>query len=320
MSMRPPAARMLALPENRSAFAALQATLAGLASDATTSAPQLLYVFGSSGSGKTCLIQTLTDELAALGKNATVVAARDFAECEALIERDLVIVEDLQQLPPRQAEALIHVLDERQRCDLPTVVTALQGPSELQHRGELYSRRLTSRLAGSLVVELQPLQAASRRRLLERFAKDAHLAVAADVLDWLAQQLVTGGRQLAGAIRQLKTLQALQKKPLSVENVRNRFETMHLTAERITDAVCQYYDVKPRQVLSARRSREVLLPRQLSMYLTRQLTNCSLERIGACFGGRDHKTVLHACQKMAQAVRSDAALAGVIRQLQASLA
>jgi chromosomal replication initiator protein len=92
------------------------------------------------------------------------------------------------------------------------------------------------------------------------------------------------------------------------------------TMERIVQRVGNYFRVEPRQLCSDRRSRQVMLPRQVSMYLARQLTGLSLEQIGAYFGGRDHSTVLHACRKVEQALTDDAGLEGAVRRLHADLA
>src|SRR4029077_16737249 len=91
------------------------------------------------------------------------------------------------------------------------------------------------------------------------------------------------------------------------------------TVERIAQRVGRYFQVEPRQMCSRRRSRQVLLPRQVGMYLARQLTGMSLEQIGAYFGGRDHSTVLHAGGKVDQILAHVAVRSGTVRQLQAEL-
>jgi chromosomal replication initiator protein len=93
-----------------------------------------------------------------------------------------------------------------------------------------------------------------------------------------------------------------------------------VTVERIAQRVGGYFRVVPRQLQSRRRYRNILVPRQVGMYLARQLTGLSLGQIGAYFGGRDHATVLHACRKVEQAITEDAALSGAVRQLHADLA
>ena len=144
------------------------------------------------------------------------------------------------------------------------------------------------------------------------------------MLDWLADHLTGGGRQLDGAIRQLKALQRLQAKPLRLADIRAHFDaqidTQAPSVKRITDQVSGYFQVAPKHLLSARRSHDVLLPRQVSMYLARQLTRLSLEQIGKFFGGRDHKTVQHACKKVEAAMKADALLCGAVRQIHAELA
>jgi len=89
--------------------------------------------------------------------------------------------------------------------------------------------------------------------------------------------------------------------------------------ERIAWRVSRYYQVPARQLQSRRRYRNILLPRQVSMYLARRLTGLSLEQIGAYFGGRDHSTVLHACRKVEDAIDVDAGLSGAVRQIHAEL-
>src|SRR5207247_6729799 len=92
------------------------------------------------------------------------------------------------------------------------------------------------------------------------------------------------------------------------------------TVERIAQRVGRHFRLDPRQLQARDRSRNVLLPRQVGMYLARQLTPLSLQQIGAYFGGRDHSTVLHACRKVEQALTQDVTLSGAVRQLHADLA
>ncbi|MSQ96889.1 MAG: AAA family ATPase [Gemmataceae bacterium] len=327
MPIRPALARLLATPENRSALSALQDVVAAVMENTADKLPNPLYLFGPSGTGKTHLVQAVAAELTKLEIEVCTFSANDFAAKDDFTdarETDLWIVEDLQHLPARFENTLIDLIDARRVHGLPTICTALQGPSVLRHRGASLPHRLTNRLAGGLVVALEPMQTASRRRLLEALAHQARQSVSPEILDWLAEHLIGGGRQLAGAVRQMKTLAALQRKPLTLADVRAHFraevEAKAPTVQRITARVSAYYQVKPKLVFSARRSHDVLVPRQLSMYLSRQLTHLSLEKIGVFFGGRDHKTVQHACNKIECAMKSNAALSSIVRQLRAELA
>jgi chromosomal replication initiator protein len=149
------------------------------------------------------------------------------------------------------------------------------------------------------------------------------LSLADEILNWLAVSL-TGARQLEGALHRIEALQKLGQRPLTLAELQAHFaaerEASQPTVERIVRRVSDYFRVEPRQLGSVRRSRGLLIARQVSMYLARQLTPLSLQQIGACFGGRDHTTVLHACRKVEHAMQSDTRLAGAVRQMHAELA
>ena len=239
-------------------------------------------------------------------------------------ECDLLILEDLQHLPLPASETMVRIIDHRQAHQLPMVFTATMGPRHLAHRGVRFPARLTSRLAAGLVVGLEPLKIASRQRFLDELAQRTQLALPREIVHWLARNLTGGGRQLEGAVTQLETLNKVGRRPLDLKNVTAHFsvqvDAIRPSVERITTRVGGYFQIEPRQLQSRRRHHNVVLPRQISMYLARQLTALSLEQIGAYFGGRDHTTVLHACRKVEQAMKKDAVLSGAVRQIHAELA
>jgi chromosomal replication initiator protein len=174
------------------------------------------------------------------------------------------------------------------------------------------------------VVHLTPLGMAGRLALLKDQAQRRQLAVGHDVLAWLAEHLTGGGRQLEGALTRLEMLARVQKRPLDVAAVADHFREQvaasRPTVERIAERVSGYFQVRPQELQSRRRYRNVLLPRQVGMYLARRLTSLSLQQIGAYFGGWDHSTVRHACKKVETALAHDAVLSGAVRQLHADLA
>jgi chromosomal replication initiator protein len=228
-------------------------------------------------------------------------------------------VEDLQHLPADAEEALVQVFDYRLGRQAQMVFTSTAGPRQL---GKL-SPRLVSRLGSGLLAGLEPYQAASRLVLLQDKAQHRQLAVSGDILTWLADHLNGGGRQLDGALLQLETLARLHPcldLATAVDYFRDQAYASRPTIDRITQQVGGYFRVQPGQLRSQRRTRQLSLPRQVGMYLTRQLTGLSLEQIGTYFGGRDHSTVLHACQKVEQVLACDATFSGAVRQLHAELA
>jgi len=148
--------------------------------------------------------------------------------------------------------------------------------------------------------------------------------VDAPVTAWLADHIASSARQLEGAVARLETLIRLHNGTPDLQTIAGHFQTdaeaHRPTVERIAQRVGRYFQVEPRQLQSRQRSPGTLLPRQVGMYLARQLTELSLQQIGAYFGGRDHSTVLHACRKVAQALERDVTLCGAVRQLHADLA
>jgi chromosomal replication initiator protein len=317
------------LPENRSAFAAIAELGHGLQLNADCLTP--IFVHGPAGCGKSRLLSALAEELTALSvctlsANAfPLLWQEDTQAAERLAEArdcDLLIIEDLQHLPARAVVSFGQLFDERLRRRLPMVFTACDGPAQLRQRAEMLPARLATRLASGLVVSMAPLQTQSRRVLLRAFADRCGMSLPDELLDWMAQAL-TGSRQLEGALHQIRALEALQRRRLKMSEVKAHFEVAldgsRPTVERIVGRVSDYFRVEHRQLLSARRDRALLMARHVSMYLARQLTRLSLQQIGACFGGRDHTTVLHACRKVEKVMKTDAKLAGVVRQLQAEL-
>lgn len=316
-------APVLVLPENRAAFDALERLLLGLNAETDASLPSLVYLHGPTGTGKTTLIDFFRTEADDLGLDVLVLSANALADVETLPDADVLVIEDLQHLPDRATQTMIALLEERQRCGLPMFVTADRGPANLTHRGQALPNRLTNRLIAGLVVALKPLQPSSRRRLLGAFADAEQITIADEILDWLAKNLTAGGRQLHAAVRQLAALQRLQAKPLRLPDVKAHFraqvEAQTTSVERIAERVSTCFRVSMKQMRSPARAKEIVLPRQVSMYLVRQLTGMTLENIGKYFGGRDHKTVLYACDKIEAVLKSDIALSSTIGQLEAEL-
>ncbi len=326
-------AQFVAVPENRPALLAVRQVVDCLVARRSRRTANPLYLHGPPGTGKTHLVSALIEEAtrrvpdlvagyltaSELGRPASPSEEGGEAPAHPDVRQvDLFIVEDLQFLSGRAAEAFRQRLDELRSRRVALVFTASVGPCELA-----LPARLCSRLASGLVIRLEPFAKSSRLAVLKDKAQRRQLAVSREVLAWLAEHL-TGGRSLDGALAKLEVLSRSQSQPLELAAVQRHFEEQaeagRPTMERIVQRVGGHFRVEPGQLRSSRRGRGVLLPRQVSMYLARQLSGLSLGQIGAYFGGRDHSTVLHACRKMEQALSRDPVLAGTIRRLRSDLA
>jgi chromosomal replication initiator protein len=345
-------ARFVAFPENRLALAAIRDFLAHVRTSKGCPTVNILFLHGPPGTGKSHLVAAFAAEVAGSGgRSVQLLAAGDFREPgeatrgssrpdkktlaaneagvgpSALGEEaracDVLVVEDLQHLPLTAAETLVQIIDYRDKFRLPTLFTATTGARHLAFRGTRFPARLTSRLAAAPLTRLEPLSTASRLYLLAELAQRNQLALPHDIAVWLAGNLTGGGRQLEGAISQLATLTKVGRRPPDLKSVAQHFraqvDAIRPTVQRIASHVASYFRVEPRQLQSRRRHHNVVLPRQVGMYLARQLTTLSLEEIGAYFGGRDHTTVLHACRKVEKAIAKDAVLSGAVRQIHGEL-
>jgi chromosomal replication initiator protein len=258
--------------------------------------------------------------LAAADFEALLLPDADRENLKAVRQADLLVIEDLQHLPARVEETFVHLMDRGLARGQQFVFTAAVGPAQLAH----LPARVTSRLSNGLVVGLRTLSPNSRRSFLRDRIKRRGLRVEADAIDWLTGHVSGSVRQLEGTVTRLASLARMSDRPLTVETLAEHFEVEATanrpTVERIVQRVGRYFQIEPRQLQARSRSRGVLLPRQVGMYLARQLTELSLQQIGAYFGGRDHSTVLHACRKVEQALAHDVRLSGAVRQLHADLA
>jgi chromosomal replication initiator protein len=313
-------ARLVPVPENRSALLAVQrlAAAVGPAGFSPIGYPDPLFLHGPPGTGKTHVVSALLDEVCrrCRGLSVTIRAVGD--GIEDLGDADLLVLEDLQHLPYRSVEGLVRRLNERWANTRPTVVTASAGPRHLP----AFSERLRSRLTAGLVVGLEPFAEASRRAILGDQAQRRQIAVRPAALAWLAKQLPGSGRAVHAALDRLEELARARPAPLELADVQAAgFATSAsgVRVERIAREVSHYFQVGAQQMQSRCRYRHVLLPRQVGMYLARRLTALSLEEIGAYFGGRDHSTVLHACRKVEAAMAGDAVLSGAVQRLQGEL-
>lgn len=330
-------ARVVATPENHLALAALKELAEALRSPLARHLISPVYIFGPPGAGKSVLLSALESELhsARAGRRLVSVQAHEFDEqvqaletafWERLVDADLLLFEDVHLLRVRSDELqaassdlLARLLDERQALNRPVVATGSRAPGDL----ESLPARLRGRLAGGLLVHLPAMGTPTRLLILEKFAQRRQLAIAPAVMSWLAENLVGSGRVLEGAITRLAELSRRQARPIDLEAVRQEFrpeaDAGALTVDQITDRVSDYFRIDSKQLKSRRRFSRIQIPRQVTMYLIRQLTNLSFEEIGTHFGGRDHSTVLHACKKIELGLAAECELTAAVHHLHRTL-
>lgn len=301
-----------------------------------------LFVHANVGLGKTHLLQGAAQAIEASGRRVMYLTAEKFmygfvaslkshtamAFKESLRGIDVLVIDDAQFLHgPKSQQEFCHILNALIDSGRQVIVAADRPPSDLEGIEE----RVQSRLAGGLVVEIAALDEALRIKILESRVEmaRAHLpgfTVAAEVIQHVARQITTNGRDLEGAVNRLLAHATLKGEALDIEAadeairdlVRHR-EPKRVKIEDIQRLVANHYNVSRADILSSRRTATVVRPRQIAMYLAKSLTLRSLPEIGRRFGGRDHTTVLHAVRKIEGMVGKDTELAGEIDHLKRML-
>jgi chromosomal replication initiator protein len=297
-----------------------------------------LYVYASVGLGKTHLLQAIAWAGESNGRRVSYLTAEKFmygfvaalknqsaiAFKEALRGIDVLVIDDLQFLQGKTVQQeFCHTLNALIDAGRQVVVAADRAPPEL----ETLEERVRSRLAGGLVVEIGPLEEALRLSILEaRIAslKSEHpgFDVPQSVVNHVAHQVTQNGRDLDGAVTRLLAHNQLSNRPVTVEladevirDLIRPSDPRRIRVEDILRIVAKHYGVSRSDLLSSRRTANVVRPRQIAMYLAKTLTLRSLPEIGRRFGGRDHTTVLHAVRKIDGQVQNDKVLAEEIEAL-----
>ncbi|HQS11217.1 MAG TPA: chromosomal replication initiator protein DnaA, partial [Xanthobacteraceae bacterium] len=297
-----------------------------------------LYLHAAVGLGKTHLLQAVAWAGASRGRRVVYLTAERFmygfvaalkthaaiAFKDALRSIDTLVIDDLQFLTGKNMQQeFCHTLNALMDAGRQVVVAADRPPSEL----DALDDRVRSRLAGGLVVELGQLEEDLRLQILKTRSSalaEQHrgFSVPANVLELLARTVGQSGRDLDGALNKLLAFNKLTGEPVTMEMAENAVRDLvrpcdpkRVRVDEILRVVAKHYNVSRADLLSQRRTANVVKPRQIAMYLAKTLTLRSLPEIGRRFGGRDHTTVLHAVRKIDGLIATDRALAEEIEAL-----
>jgi len=245
---------------------------------------------------------------------------------EWLRKVDLLLIDDMQFLQGKSATEFGHTLGALLTGAKQIVVAGDAPPRDL----EMLDERVRSRLSGGLVVPISSFDIDLRRAIVQRRAEHATarfgMHFPTPVLDYVARAVTSHGRDLDGAVNRLVAANQLTGElitvPLAEKTLADLIRARDAKRVRIEDIlkiVSRHYKVPRNELLSARRSRDVVRPRQIAMYLAKALTSRSLPEIGRRFGGRDHTTVLHSVRKVEQMIKDDLELGQEIELLKRML-
>ncbi|MBQ3223344.1 MAG: chromosomal replication initiator protein DnaA [Clostridia bacterium] len=290
-----------------------------------------LFLYGGVGLGKTHLMHAIGHEVLRQDPDANllymtseeftneVISAIAKKKNEELREKlrnvDVLMVDDIQFIAGKTAtqEEFFHTFNQLHSMKKQIVISSDRPPREIPTLEE----RLRSRFEWGLVADIQKPDYETRMAILNRKAEEEHYQIDDDVIAFIAENINSNIRELEGALTRVNALADLNRTAVTLDLAREALSSLipirdpkRVTAELIMQVVCDATGVTMEDMVSSRRSREISEPRQMAMYLCRELTELSTTRIGAAFGKRDHTTVMHACEKIAK----DAAKSADVRK------
>ena len=296
-----------------------------------------LFLYGGVGLGKTHLMHAIAWEIRRQdpSRNVLYLSAEKFmyqfiralrfkdtmAFKQQFREVDVLMIDDIQFIAGKDStqEEFFHTFNALIDHNRQVIISADRSPTDLEGIEE----RIRSRLGWGLVADIHPTDYELRLGILQSkadtlSARGTHdgggMSIPQPVLEFLAQRIVSNVRELEGALNRVIAYASFVGRPVSLEMAQDvlrdllRASERRVTIDEIQRRVAEYFNVKMGDMLSARRARSVARPRQIAMYLSKQLTTRSLPEIGRKFGGRDHTTVIHAVRKIEQLREEDPAL------------
>jgi chromosomal replication initiator protein len=322
---------------NRFAHAAALAV-----AEAPAQAYNPLFIYGGTGLGKTHLLHAIGAYVSDHSKGLTTryVTSETFTNdfinslrdkrIEGFKHRyrayDVLLVDDIQFLEGKERfqEEFFHTFNTLYEAGRQIVISSDRPPKEIATLEE----RLRSRFEWGLITDIQPPDLETRIAILRKKVTTDGIAVTdPEVLTFIAGRVTTNIRELEGALTRVVAFSSLTGLALDVDLaeqvLRDLFPSSgdlpEVTIGRIQEAVCERFSLTVQELVSQRRSQAVAYPRQVAMYLSRELTDSSLPKIGKEFGGRDHTTVLHANAKITRMIKEDRAVYNLVQDLTARI-
>jgi len=299
-----------------------------------------LFLYGGVGLGKTHLLHAIGQHVTSHKRGARVAYVSSEKFTNEYIEgiqnsqlarfrkkyrqTEVLLIDDIQFLAGKERiqEEFFHTFNALHEAHRQIVLTCDRPASEIQN----LEARLMSRFEWGLVTDLQPPDVEMRLAILNKKAKVMGVVLSEEIMNFLANRIRTNIRRLEGALIRVASYASLTGKKLTLEVVEGLLrEVLHeegrfsINIEAIQKKVAEHYDIRLADMTSKRRPENIAFPRQVAMFLSRQMTESSLNTIGEAFGGRDHGTVLHACRLVKDRMEVDANVRQVVSYLEKQL-
>lgn len=320
---------------NRMAHAAALAV-----AEAPARAYNPLFLYGGVGLGKTHLMHSIAHYILDQNPSAKVIYASSEKFTNELINSirddknesfrnkyrniDVLLIDDIQFITgkERTQEEFFHTFNALYEANRQIIICSDRPPKEI----ETLEERLRSRFEWGLIADIQSPDLETRIAILRKKAEIENLSVPEDVLLFIAKTVISNIRELEGALNRILAFSSLTNKPITVELANEALKDLIskdkpkvTTAEYILEVVANYFHLKPEELKSSKRTRNIAYPRQIAMYLCRKLTDLSLPKIGEKFGGRDHTTIIHGFDKISRELQTDIELTQMLNELESKI-
>ncbi len=317
-------------PSNRFAHAA---SLAISESPARTYNP--LFIYGGVGLGKTHLMHAMGNFISQKSPKTKIlyISSEEFTNqlISAIQTRstpdfrqryrnvDVLLVDDIHFIAGKEAtqEEFFHTFNALYDAHKQIVISSDRSPKEISTLEE----RLVSRFGWGLVADIQPPDFETRVAILKKKSEKETIPLSDDLFYFLGENIKTNIRELEGALIRVVAYAKLINKDVSVDLAKEVLKGMIIEGKKkvgvelIQKKVAEYFDITFQDMKTKKRNRAIVYPRQIAMYLSRDLTNLSLPEIGVYFGGRDHTTIIHACNKIEKDIKTKGDIRRIVDKL-----
>lgn len=299
-----------------------------------------LFIYGGVGLGKTHLMQAVGHHILQKSPSMNVVYVSSEQFTNELINSirddktsefrakyrniDVLLIDDIQFLAgkERTQEEFFHTFNALYEANKQLVISSDRPPREIPTLED----RLRSRFEWGLITDIQPPDLETRIAILKKKSQLDGLTVPDDVMNYIAVYIQSNIRELEGALNRIVAYSNFTNRPITLDLATEALKDIlpsappkKITIEMIQQVVAEYFTINVSDLISKRRTRQLAFPRQIAMYLARELTDSSLPTIGEFFGGRDHTTALHAYDKISREMKSDPVLDRIITELTSNL-
>lgn len=298
-----------------------------------------LMIYGGVGLGKTHLVQAIGNEIKQKLPDKLVIYVSCEKFCQQFVDSlknntindfvnfyqamDVIIMDDVHNFAgkERTQDIFFHIFNHLHQSNKQIILTADKPPKDLAGLEE----RLLSRFKWGLSADIQAPDLETRMAILQKKMYSDGIELPDDVIEYVANQIDNSVRELEGAMVSLLAQATLNKKEVDLSLAKSMLKNFiknsskEISMEYIQKLVCDYFEVPVEMVKSKMRKREIVQARQISMYLAKNYTKTSLKSIGAFFGGRDHSTVIYACQTVEDLIETDKKFKSYVQDIQKKL-